>query len=184
MMAKKTTKTTAKKTTAKKVVKKPIKKAVKAPIVPETVNEPAVETAAVEAPKNALKELLMVYNSVMPSRRRWIRNRNELRNKWKELFIALEQASGRTGVKADLFDYSWQKLADKGGVQGLVNKEYDEITIVSDSSATIDTSDKDARIVELESEVERLVTELRIARDGVPPKPEVNQEVIEDDKSE
>lgn len=69
-----------------------------------------------------LEEVLAVYNSIHPSRRRWVRNVNALRNEWKELFQILEKASGRSGGKAVVFDPNWHTVADKGSVRGAVNK--------------------------------------------------------------
>lgn len=74
-----------------------------------------------------LKDILKLYNSVSPSRIRWVRNRNLLRNQWKELFRILEQASGREGNKATVFDPNWHKVTLKGGMSGAANRSDEEI---------------------------------------------------------
>lgn len=61
-----------------------------------------------------LEDLLVIYNSISPSRTRWVRNRNDLRNKWNELFIALEKMSGRNGMLATVYDPNWHKLTEVG----------------------------------------------------------------------
>ena len=69
------------------------------------------------------EDILAVYNSISPSRTRWVRNRNELKNRWKELFQILEKASGRDGVKIGVFDPNWHTIAQKGqNASGAVNK--------------------------------------------------------------
>lgn len=78
----------------------------------------------------SLKDILKVYNSISPSRTRWVRNRNTMRNQWKELFKILEQASGREGMRAGVFDANWHKVTLKGGIPGAANKEDSEITRV------------------------------------------------------
>lgn len=171
----------AKKTTKKRTNTKP------APKAPVVASEPASEPLALdsvtapevtpEAPEtnnalgdeilgpiegavvteHTLKDVLMVYNSVVPSRRRWIQNRNELRNRWKELFKLLEQASGRTGDKADLYDYNWHMLADKGGFDGLTSKPAEDVVFIGgENYATVSDSAKDAKIATLEAEILRL----------------------------
>lgn len=72
--------------------------------------------------KPTFEDVLAVYNSITPSRRRWVRLRNQLRNEWKELYKVLEEASGRAPGKVVVFDANWHTLADKGGVRGAVNK--------------------------------------------------------------
>lgn len=62
----------------------------------------------------SIEDLLEIYNSVRPSRTRWVRNRNDLRNKWSELFVALEKMSGRNGLTATVYDPNWHKLTDNG----------------------------------------------------------------------
>lgn len=62
----------------------------------------------------SVEDLLEIYNSIKPSRARWVRNRNEMRNKWGELFVALEKMSGRTGMTATVFDPKWHKLTENG----------------------------------------------------------------------
>ena len=129
------------------------------PVQPETPVESASE------PQINLKDILMMYNSVTPSRRRWIMNRNELRNRWKEFFQLLEIASGRTGQKAEILDYNWHKVVDKGGEPGLGNLERDEVKVVIDDGAAVaDTTAKDQKILELEAEVTRLTEELSRAK--------------------
>ena len=72
--------------------------------------------------KPTLEDVLAVYNSIEPSRRRWIRNVNEMRNGWKELFEVLEKASGRTGMKAVVFDPNWHVVDAVGATtRGAVN---------------------------------------------------------------
>lgn len=70
-----------------------------------------------------LQKVLEVYNSISPSRTRWIRNRYEMRNRWKELFKVLEEASGRDGGKVVLFDPNWHTVGQKGATTGAVNKK-------------------------------------------------------------
>lgn len=69
-----------------------------------------------------LEQILAVYNTVVPSRTRQIRNRNQLKNSWKELFKVLEQASGRDGVKVTVFDPNWHEVGSKGAGTGVVDK--------------------------------------------------------------
>ncbi|MGV9002359.1 MAG: hypothetical protein ACOH18_05405 [Candidatus Saccharimonadaceae bacterium] len=129
------------------------------PTVAPVEAETAVESAS-EAQIN-LKDILMMYNSVVPSRRRWIMNRNMLRNQWKEFFQLLEIASGRSGQKAEILDYNWHKVIDKGGEPGLGNMERDEITVVIEDGATVlDTTAKDQKILELQAKITRLTAEL------------------------
>lgn len=71
-----------------------------------------------------LQELLAVYNSISPSRTRWVRNRNELKNRWKELFQALEIASGRDGARIGVFDPNWHEVVAIGGTTGAANKQH------------------------------------------------------------
>lgn len=85
--------------------------------------------------EKTLKDILATYNSIAKSRTRWVRNRNNLRNEWKELFEALEKASGRDGRKAEVFDPNWQKLADKGGVRGVVDIPVDEVSVFAPAKA-------------------------------------------------
>lgn len=73
--------------------------------------------------KITLEEILAVYNSITPSRRRWVRNRNELRNGWKELYKVLELASERDGGKVVVFDKNWHEVGKKGSVTGAINKD-------------------------------------------------------------
>lgn len=151
--------TTAKKTTTKK----PTKRAVKKPVEqkpPTTPVETETPVQAPETPQITLKSVLMMYNSVVPSRRRQIRNRNLLRNNWKELFQLLEKASGRDGAKVSLYDYNWHEQAEKGGTIGLIDKKADAIDIVVDGQAVADTSEKDLRIKQLESELAQKQEEL------------------------
>lgn len=72
--------------------------------------------------KITLEDVLAVFNSVTPSRRRWVRNRNTMRNEWKELYQVLEKASGRDGGKVVVFDKNWHEVAKKGTTTGAVNK--------------------------------------------------------------
>lgn len=125
----------------------------KAPTEP-TATETAVESAS--EPQFTLKDILVLYNSVKPSRRRWIQNRNLLRNQWKELFQMLEKASGRDGQKAVLYDYNWHHIVQKDETQGLADLPREEITIVAEGGASVvDTSEKDLEISRLKNELEQ-----------------------------
>lgn len=68
------------------------------------------------------KNLLAVYNSIEPSRTRWIRNRNEMRNRWPELYEALETASGREPSKMEVYDEKWHMISNEGGIDCAVNR--------------------------------------------------------------
>lgn len=141
-----------------------------APETEETPTMPVEDETAVQSvsePQINLKDILMIYNSVTPSRRRWIQNRNALRNTWKEFFQILEIASGRSGQKAEILDYNWHKIIDKGGEPGLGNLERDKIKIVVDESATVtNTTAKDHKILELQAEIDRLNEEIRAITDA------------------
>lgn len=141
-----------------------------APETPNTTVAPVEDenaTESVSEPQINLKDILMIYNSVTPSRRRWIQNRNALRNTWKEFFQILEIASGRSGQKAEILDYNWHKIIDKGGEPGLGNLERDEVKVVIDSgSAVADTTAKDQKILELQAEIDRLTEDLKAATDA------------------
>ena len=69
------------------------------------------------------EQVLEVYNSIKPSRTRWVRNRNKLRNEWKELFKVLEQASGRSGTLVSVYDPNWHTYGAKAGTVGVTNKK-------------------------------------------------------------
>ena len=145
---------------AKNTTKKATSSTANKPEAPKAPTEPVQAETAVESasePQITLKDIIMLYNSVKPSRRRWIQNRNELRNRWKELFQLLERASGRDGQKVALYDYNFHKLIQKDDIQGLTNLDASEVTIVSDGGqAVADTTDKDQKIKELEALVETL----------------------------
>lgn len=144
---------------AKSAVKQENSPAVAPKAVKPTVAPVETETApeALKTPQINLKDILMMYNSVVPSRRRWIWNRNHLRNTWKEFFQVLEIASGRSGQKAEIMDKNWHAIVNKGGEPGLGNRERDDVTVVLDEgTAVTDTSAKDHRILELEAEIVRL----------------------------
>ena len=85
--------------------------------------------------KEIVTRILTEYNSITKSRTRWVRNRKELKNNWKELFEVLETASGRDGRKLVVFDKDWHKVADKGGVRGAMNKNVDEVETLQPAKA-------------------------------------------------
>ena len=153
---------------AKKAPKKAIKSTPPASEDENQTSTPSETETPVESasePQINLKDILMMYNSVVPSRRRQIMNRNMLRNRWKEFFQLLEQASGRSGQKVEILDYNWHKVVDKGGSPGLGNLERDEVTVVADAGASVaDTTDKDRKILELQATVDHLAEELSAVR--------------------
>lgn len=87
------------------------------------------------ADKKTIDDILRVYNSIHPSRTRWVRNRNNLRNQWQELFEALELASGRDGYKLAVYDPNWHMVDNSDGMSSTVNRE----TPLTDSGLEIDT---------------------------------------------
>jgi hypothetical protein len=93
--------------------------------------------------KLTLEDILAVYNSISPSRRRWIRLRNQMRNEWKELYKVLEEASGRDGGKVVVFDPNWHKVADKGGISGAVNRIFSTDTKADEGVVITEAADGD-----------------------------------------
>lgn len=98
--------------------------------------------------KPTLDEILAVYNSITPSRRRWIRLRNQLRNEWKELYAVMETASGRTNGKAVVFDPNWHEVADKGSVRGAVNRVPADTHFTMAGDATEAAQEEAAQVTE------------------------------------
>lgn len=117
---------------------------------------PSVELDVPESENYTLKQVLLVYNSINKSRRRWVINRNNLRNTWKELFELLERASGRDGGKAGVFDPNWHEVVDKGAVSGAADRAPEDVQV------TINEVDP-ARVAELEAEVQDLKSQLQAA---------------------
>ena len=77
-----------------------------------------------------LQNILVAYNSIARSRRRWIRNRTLLKNEWKELYQVLETASGRNPGRVLVYDPVWHKVAPKGGARGPVDRQSSEIALL------------------------------------------------------
>ena len=104
--------------------------------------------------KPTLEDILAVYNSIHPSRRRWYGNTNKLRNNWKELYEILEQASGRSGGKPVVFDENWHEVVDGGnGVRTTVNKEIvHEVAEVVEEAKTREAVIETAKVIEAVTE--------------------------------
>ena len=106
---------------------------------------------APETPAFSLKEVLLTYNSINRSRRRWVLNRNLLRNHWKELYELLEKASGRDGGKAIVFDPNWHEVSDKGVVMGAMDRAPENVQIAIDEGV-----DNSAALEEAYAKIEEL----------------------------
>lgn len=104
--------------------------------------------------KPTLEEILAVYNSIHPSRRRWYGNTNKLRNNWPELYKVLEQASGRSGGRPVVFDPNWHEVAQKGsGVRGAANKAIvHEVSDVVEEAKTREAVIATAKVIEAVTE--------------------------------
>lgn len=131
-----------------------------APQEPKTDEVGSVTSVELEAPEReviTLKQVLLVYNSINRSRRRWVINRNNLRNTWKELFGLLEKASGRDGGKAGVFDPNWHEVVEKGAVSGAADRAEDDIQVA------VYESDADRKVADLEEKVASLSAQLEEA---------------------
>lgn len=119
--------------------------------------------------KPTLEEILAVYNSIHPSRRRWYGNTNKLRNNWKELYEILEQASGRSGGKPVVFDENWHEVVDTGnGVRTTVNKEIvHEVAEVVEEAKTREAVIATAKIVEAVTEAPTAPQKVEVRDEGV-----------------
>lgn len=83
-------------------------------------------------PEKKLAKILGEYNSIARSRTRWVRNRKNLRNEWKELYQILEEMSGRNPGKLTVFDPVWHQRTNKAGVRGTGNRPLDQISALKD----------------------------------------------------
>lgn len=100
--------------------------------------------------KITLEEILAVYNSIHPSRRRWYGNINKLRNSWPELYKILEKASGRSGGRPMVFDPNWHTVVSKAGIRGAANKavEIVEVTPADEEAVKAQTIREATQIAE------------------------------------
>jgi hypothetical protein len=131
-----------------------------APEAPQNNEVGSVTSVELEAPEReviTLKQVLLTYNSINRSRRRWVINRNQLRNTWKELFELLEKASGRDGGKAGVFDPNWHEVVEKGAVSGAADRAEDDIQVA------VYESDADRKVADLEEKVASLTAQLEEA---------------------
>lgn len=105
------------------------------------------------------KRILAEYNSISPSRRRWIRNRGWLRNNWREFFDLLEAVSGRPTNKIELFDENWHEIGEKAkGVRGAKNKKLKDIDI---NSFAVSPDEKAKRLADAKKSVVKQNNEAR-----------------------